>query len=296
MRTAGIRVSLFNPLSRFELLSDRTVNTRDHRKLLIVDDKVGFTGGVNISDRYLHSSTDPAAEGDLDKGWRDTHLRLRGPAVLQLAQEFERNWDREDPPALSSNSAQTAAPPDGSHTVVITTADGTSSDWSDIRRRYLDAINRAQRDIFITQAYFSPDREFLNSLTRAAGRGVDVRILTQRQTDVSLAVLSARSRYAELLKTGARIFEMTDVVLHAKTATIDGTWSTVGSSNLDHRSFLHNDELNVVVVGEGLAAQLAELFEQDCERAEEIDAERWLQRSLFVRTRERFAQLFDYWL
>jgi cardiolipin synthase len=154
----------------------------------------------------------------------------------------------------------------------------------------------AEERIWITQAYFAPDKEFLQLLASSARRGVDVRLLAPGLSDSAMVLSASRSRYGDLLEAGVRIFENQNAVLHAKTAVIDGIWSTVGSSNLDYRSFLHNDEVNAIVIGEEFGLEMEKQFLQDMTQAREIELHEWNDRSVWSRFREKLSWTIEYWL
>ncbi|MBT8421650.1 MAG: cardiolipin synthase B [Gammaproteobacteria bacterium] len=293
LREAGVVVQVFNELSRFEASSGRTINSRNHRKILVVDSREAFTGGINVSGRYGESSNAPQTENSVESGWRDTHMWLKGYAAKQLAETFETSWDGDNAPSLSRVIAA-AKVTDAQHRVAIRHAVGGNDNWSDIRKFYLIAIRNARTKIWITQAYFAPDKVFVRDLCDASKRGIDVRIILPGYSDIDIVVASSRARYGRLLKAGARLFEMRGSVLHAKTAVIDSAWSTVGSSNLDYRSFLHNFETNAFVVGSEFARALEQQFLQDQERADEIDAKRWAKRPCLMMFKEFVATLLDY--
>ena len=157
------------------------------------------------------------------------------------------------------------------------------------------AVSAAKRRVWVTQAYFAPDQQLLDALTDAARRGVDVRILLPAFSDAPLVVYASRAQYARLLRAGVKIYERTDSVLHAKTMVIDGVWSTVGSSNLDYRSFLHNNEANAVIMGPAFAHKMERLFDLDLEHSRAIDLEAWQHRPWRERLKETFSSLFRYW-
>jgi cardiolipin synthase len=161
---------------------------------------------------------------------------------------------------------------------------------------YLAAITQARGRIWITQAYFIPNREFLEALKQAARRGVDVRLLVPSTSDISLMVHASRHHYAPLLEAGARIFEYEGPVLHAKTAVVDGAWSTVGSSNLDYRSFVHNDEANAIILGSSFADEMERMFLDDVSQAGEIMRADWERRPWTEKLRQRCAALLKYWI
>jgi cardiolipin synthase A/B len=160
----------------------------------------------------------------------------------------------------------------------------------------LSAIAHAERSIHITMAYFVPDRQAIDALTQAAQRGLDVKLILPGFSDFSLVFQAGRSYYSELLQGGVKIFERRDALLHAKTAVIDGVWSTVGSANMDWRSFLHNDEVNAVILGESFANEMENMFQADLKESSAINAEQWANRGVVLRLKESLARLWAYWL
>ncbi|HUO83089.1 MAG TPA: phospholipase D-like domain-containing protein, partial [Gammaproteobacteria bacterium] len=297
---AGVQLVEFHPLNPVEDVRIWRANERDHRKLLIIDGRVGFTGGINFSSTYSSSSaTQPGEERGLETGWRDTHVRIEGPAVAQLQRLFLTVWHRhsEDEPDRVAESRFFPEPIETGDTFVrILASSGSDDEPSDIYRGYMNAIEHAQDRIWITQAYFAPNDRLVDALGDAAGRDVDVRIIVPGFTDLWLIFYASRARYADLLETGVRIYEMPGALLHAKTAVVDGIWSTVGSSNLDTRSRLHNLEANAVMLGHAFGARMEELFEADVAEAQEITRDEWRERSLWERCKEWIGRLFDYWL
>jgi cardiolipin synthase len=165
-----------------------------------------------------------------------------------------------------------------------------------IFKTYVSAFLNADRSIHLTTAYFAPDRQVVQALADAARRGVDVRIVFPSISDVGMMVYVARSYYTELLAAGIKVYERKNALLHAKTAVIDGVWSTIGSTNIDIRSFLHNDEINAVVLNADFAQQMEALFRRDIEASREITVEEWNRRGLVERMKEWSVRLFEYWL
>lgn len=270
LRRAGVRFLLYNPVR----ISWRALKTRfarvwrrDHRKILVVDNRVGFTGGLNIADDY-------ASETMGGWGWRDTHLRIEGPAVAELLYIFLRTWRAEGGEPLDEDRYRNEARrPDPKVRVL----------GSDLRRgrmmirdAYLEAIRNARERLWITSAYFLPSGKLLRAIKGAARRGVDVRLMLAGTTDVPPARYAAQSFYSRLLKAGARIFEWNGTVLHAKTALADDRWATVGSSNLDTMSLRMNLEVNAIVEDRRFNAALARLFEEDLEQCIEVEW-RWFR-------------------
>jgi len=160
----------------------------------------------------------------------------------------------------------------------------------------ISAISKAESHVYLTNAYFVPDPQLLDALTGAAGRGVDVRLVLPGKSDSGPVFHAGRSHYSALLRAGVKIYERRDTMLHAKTATIDGVWSCVGSTNLDWRSFLHNDELDATILGREFAGQMEAVFAADLEASEAIDLERWKARPFVFRLKEQAARLWEYWL
>jgi cardiolipin synthase A/B len=311
---AGVEVRSYgsmNPLADEPL----RVSRRHHRKILVVDGRVAFTGGINISDEYRRSSAGSGKGGKSGKavGWRDTHIRIEGPAVAEFQRLFFESWQEHNEPIPPDPAywpqlerqgsmlvrAVTQQGHDVHETVVqklgLHDPDATKPD-APIYASYVAAITQARRRIWITQAYFIPNREFLEALKQAARRGVDVRLLVPSTSDISLMVHASRHHYAPLLEAGARIFEYQGQVLHAKTAVVDGAWATVGSSNLDYRSFVHNDEANAIILGSSFGDEMERMFLDDVSQATEILRHDWARRPWTDKLRQRCAALLKYWI
>lgn len=296
LRAHGIALCEFNPVNPLRARLAWRLNHRDHRKIVIVDGRVAYTGGINFHSVYRSGSAMLRKNmPSVEEGWRDTHVELRGSAVHELQTLFLQTWDKqacgEAParaffPALESHGAQTVA-------IVGSSPDGMLS------RMYLmlaAAITYARESVWLTAAYFAPDANTIHALKAAAQRGVDVRLLLPGFTDSALAFHAGRSHYDELLLAGVRLFERRDALLHAKTAVVDGVWSTIGSSNVDWRSFCHNDEVNALFLGADFGAQMRRVFEEDLTHAHEIKLEQWRQRGNAMRVREWLARQIDYYL
>ncbi|MFC3998985.1 phosphatidylserine/phosphatidylglycerophosphate/cardiolipin synthase family protein [Nocardiopsis sediminis] len=252
------------------LLLNLRKSGRDHRKILAVDGEVAFIGGYNVGDAYATA-------------WRDTHLRLAGPSVWELENAFRDFW----------NANRRAALP--------LLDDVGSGDWDPrirahrnvpellvfpIRAMYLEAIDRARDRIFITQAYFIPDREILRALIAAARRGVDVRILVPENSNHVVADWLSRGFYSALLRGGVGLWLFQDAMVHAKTATIDGQWSTIGTANVDRLSLTGNYEINVEVFDEAVAAHLEHVFGNDSTNARRLTRSEWRARPLLAKLSE----------
>ncbi len=297
LRDSGVRMLEFNPVNPLTAKAGWAVNQRDHRKLLIVDGRTAFLGGINISGVYSggsfsrHSKLRPG--GALP--WRDTDLQLDGPVVAEFQKLFLDTWQRQKGEPLAQRKYFPPLPPQGKEVV---RAIGSSPDdaFSLIYVTLLSAINSAETEVLLTNAYFAPDPQLLGALKDAVSRGVDVRLVLPGTTDSALVFHAGRSYYDELLRSGVKIFERRKALMHAKTALIDGVWSTVGSTNLDWRSFLHNEEVNAVVLGTEFGERMRAAFERDIADSAQITLERWRRRSVDLRVKELFGRLWQYWL
>jgi cardiolipin synthase A/B len=296
MKDAGVLLIEYNSINPITSSSTLPVNNRDHRKLLIVDDAVAFTGGINFSETYRSSSPRKPASDKLKAGWRDTHIAIYGPAVMGFKQTFREQWQRQGGAAVDVPARGAIPDKAGTDLIVALQSEGGSDTESPIYRAYLEAIKMAERRVWITQAYFVPDKEFLDQLKDAALRGVDVRILVPGISDSNVVLYASRSHYGDLLSHGVRVYENHSSVLHAKTAVIDGIWSTVGSSNLDFRSFLHNDEVNAIVLGKDFGKQMERQFELDISGSQVLSIEDWQDRPLTYKLQEVIGRSVEYWL
>ncbi|ELX13547.1 cardiolipin synthase Cls [Janthinobacterium sp. HH01] len=298
MRKAGIRLVEFNPVNPAKLSGESwKLNNRDHRKVLIVDGATAFTGGINISATYAKSSLFRSSARPTDKsqvGWRDTHIKIEGPAVQAFQWLFVRQWatqDKDDLPAADYFPKPVIA---GDKVVRVLGSEPGGK--FEIYKAYNLAIQEAKKSIHITSAYFVPDRQTVDALMAAARRGVDVKIVLPGVSDSGLVFYAGHAFYDDLLDSGVQIHQLKLAVLHAKTAVIDGNWSTVGSTNIDTRSFLHNSELNVVVVGEVFGTEMEKAFQEDLRDSVRITPEAWRHRPWADRLREFAARFMNYWL
>lgn len=291
---AGIRIVQYNSINPLRGKLSR-LNNRGHRKLLIVDRRIAFTGGINLSETYSSSSSAGSGHDPLRDGWRDTQIAVTGAAVAGFLESFVNRWSRITGESLPVGEPQRSGRA-GTETVGIVTATGGQGRRSAIVGAYEAAIQSANERIWITQAYFAPARGFVNKLRKAAKRGVDVRIIVPGITDSPLVRHASRSWYGTLLKKRVRIYECTNALLHAKTAVIDGVWSTVGTSNLDYRSFLHNDEINAVILGRAFGARMEEQFTKDMKNCRVMDLRTWRRRPLLDKLIERLSRSLEYWL
>ena len=294
---AGIKVLEFNPVNPLSAKAGWDVNQRDHRKLLVVDGRIAFLGGINISSVYSGGSFSQGSRarpgGKLP--WRDTDLQVEGPVVAEFQKLFIETWEKQKGEELAPRNYFPAPLPGGGE---VMRALGGSPDepYSLIYATLLSAIGSAETEILLTNAYFVPDPQLRAALADAVKRGVEVKLVLPGSTDSALVFHAGRSYYDELLSAGVKIFERQDALLHAKTALIDGIWSTVGSTNLDWRSFLHNQEINAVVLGAGFGAQMRAAFDRDVAASDEIKLAQWRQRTLDLRLKETLSRIWAYWL
>lgn len=300
MRAGGVAVLEYNPVNPLHARGRWQINQRNHRKILVVDGKVAFTGGVNISKVYGKSALsvgkrDPEPEDAREAAWRDTHMRVEGPVVADFQHMFLDVWQRQAGSAPAAADYFPKLEPVGNALVRVIGSTPERGHHA-VYKTYVSAFVHADRTIHITTAYFVPDREVLQAMIAAAQRGVDVKIIFPSFSDVDMLLHAGRSFYDELLAGGVKVYERKGAMLHAKTAVIDGVWSTIGSTNLDMRSFLHNDEINAVVLDPAFAVRMEALFQRDLEDSVEIDAGQWRQRGVRERLREWWVRLFEYWL
>ncbi len=294
----GIKLLEFNPVNPAKARKGWEINQRDHRKLLIVDGRIAFLGGINISGVYSGGSFRSGSRAPKEKSelaWRDTDLQLQGPVVAELQRLFISTWEKQKGGPLTPKNY---FPPPLAVGKQVVRAIGSSPDdpYSLIYATLLSAIGSAETSVRITNAYFAPDPQLLTALEAAAQRGVDVKLILPSKTDSWLIFHAGRHYYDRLLRGGVKIFERRGVILHSKTALIDGVWATVGSTNLDWRSFLHNDEVNAVVLGSDFGHQVEAMFDKDLAESEEITLDAWRHRPLEFRVKEVFATVWEYWL
>ncbi len=295
LRAGGIQTLEVNPVGSAQVSGESALMNRDHRKILIVDGKIAFTGGVNISGVYARSSFAWRQEEDKNLSWRDTDVKIEGPAVAEFQKLFLDMWTRQKGPPLAERNYFPPLKAIGHELVqVLASEPGEKSRLTYLM--YVSAITFATKSVHLTNAYFVPDEQTRNALENAAGRGVDLKLVLPSASDVNLAIYAGRSYYEDLLEAGAKVYERRNAMLHAKTAVIDGVWSTVGSTNLDLWSFLRNYEVNAVILGTDFAGQMEALFSIDLQASSEIVPEEWGRRPLSERLKEWFARLLRYWL
>lgn len=294
LREGGVNVLEFNPINPLDARKSWLIYNRDHRKLLVVDGRIAFIGGINISNVYSSSPSIRRARQAAGNAiaWRDTDLQIEGPVVGELQKLFIETWTKQHGKPLAEKDyfpALTVAGKD------IVRAIGSTPDdpYSLIYLTLISAIGNAEREVHLTNAYFVPDRQLLEALIAAARRGVDVKLILPGQSDSQIVFHAGRSNYSQLLESGVKIYERRGALLHSKTALIDGVWSCVGSTNLDWRSFLDNDEINAVVLGRDFAQQMSSMINSDIAASTEISLEDWKKRSMLLRIKEWGASLLQ---
>lgn len=290
---AGVAVLEFNPLNPLQAKKSWMIYNRDHRKLLVVDGRVVFLGGVNISNVYSAGSVVKASatKAQSSLSWRDTDLQIEGPVVAEFQKLFLQTWAKQNGQALAAKNYFPTLAARGSE---IVRAIGSTPDdpYSLIYLTLLSAIGNAEREVLLTNAYFVPDPQLLAALTDAAARGVDVKLILPSQSDSATVFYAGRSHYTNLLKKGVKIYERRGALLHSKTAVIDGVWATVGSTNLDWRSFLDNDEINAVVIGREFSLKMKTMFAKDLASSEAVEQKMWDERPVTMRLKEWLARLW----
>jgi cardiolipin synthase A/B len=298
LRAAGVATCAFNPLDPLQRPGYWGISHRDHRKILSIDRQVGFTGGVNISAVYSAGSfrrTTRGPRGLPDQGWRDTHVRLAGPAVAALDDIVRSTWQQQGCEGALPAWQERALPAVAGRQMVRIIPSSPNEAVNAIYDQLVSSIDVAQRSVHLTMAYFAPGDDMIEALRDAAGRGVDVQLVLPSLSDFAPVLHAGRSHYTRLLQAGVVIHELQDAVLHAKTAVVDGVVSTVGSSNLDWRSIASNNEVNAIVLGEDFGDAMERMFHQDVRASKTITLADWQQRPLLQRTKETLARLFDRW-
>lgn len=281
MMTAGVEVEKYRPLKWHNLTR---LNNRTHRKLLVVDGKIGFTGGVGIADIWTGHAQDP-------DHWRDTHFRLEGPAVAQMQAAFLDNWLKLKPRVLHGDDyfplLKNAGDARGQ---VFKSSFGEGSESA--RLMYLLSIASAERSILLANSYFVPDRVAIEQLVGARRRGVRVEIIVPgKHTDAQVVRNASRAQWKDLLEAGVEIYEYQPTMYHVKVMLVDGVWASVGSTNFDPRSFSLNDEANLNVMDPVFAREQERIFEEDKLQSRRITLEMWRKRPLRERLQERLAGL-----
>jgi cardiolipin synthase len=283
MRTAGVEIEKYHPPNWYALTK---FNNRTHRKLLVVDGRIGFTGGVGIADEWDGNAEDPSH-------WRDTHFRIEGPAVAQMQAAFLDNWLKVTGAVLDGPDYFPAETRSGDEVAQVfkSSRDGGSES---MHLMYLLSSVAATRSIDLSMAYFVPDELSESALVDALKRGVKLRmILPGPYTDTEVLRTASHAKWGRLLQAGAEIYEFQPTMFHCKVMIVDGLWTTVGSTNFDNRSFRLNDEANLNVLGAEFAARQTGVFSEDLKRSRRVTYEEWQNRPWTAKIAERVEALLD---
>lgn len=285
MREAGCHVEYFRRVEIPHVIFPWKLlqyNYRNHKRILVIDGRVGFTGGYGIADTWK-------GDGRTEGHWRETNVRIEGPVVKQLQAAFTESWLQTTGILLGGAGYFPPLEPRGqvpSQIVKSSPAGGSFQNYM----LFLLSISSARKSILITNSYFIPDNRMVEALLQAAARGVRITVLVPGKIDHKITYRASRSNYGRMLLGGIQIFEYMAALMHAKTMVVDGVWATVGSTNLDNRSFALNEELNLTVYHAGMARRLEEIFEEDLKYSKKITYEEWKARGL----KERFFELFAF--
>jgi cardiolipin synthase len=294
-----VALCAFNPLNPLDQRF-AGLNQRDHRKIVVVDGERAFAGGINFSHAYRIASKQAKSRGfsrqkALDEGWRDTHVAMRGTAVKQLERLFREMWgvaecEGEVQPVFVEKAKS------GGNTLMQIVASTPKDEFNEVYVTLLSVLTYAQKSIDITMAYFVPDDALEEALREAAKRGVRVRMILPSYSDFSGVFYAGRAHYDELLEAGVEIYELESAFLHSKSIVVDGVWSSIGSTNFDWRSFVHNYEISVCVIDEAFARRMDEMFAADLAESRQVTLAEWRDRGFKERFKEMLWLPLQYWL
>jgi cardiolipin synthase A/B len=286
MSVCGVTVEWFR---QPWLISPIKQNHRTHRKVLVVDETVGFTGGVGIAEEWCGNARDQSE-------WRDTHVRLRGPAVDGLAAAFAQNWAETGRPLAEDGDVFPEHGSPGSSVVQV--ARGSASvGWNDMATVFRVLIEQATERLTLQTAYFAPDETFIDLLTGAAARGVEVDVLVPGpHADKRVCQLTSESLYERVVDGGVRLWAFQPSMMHAKVTTVDGLAAVIGSANMNRRSLSHDEEVVLTVLDPGAARALEADFFADLERSERIEPVRWADRPLRQKAKEKVGAALRHWM
>lgn len=283
MRVAGIQIYPFLPV-RFHRIADKA-NYRNHRKIIVIDGETGFVGGLNFADRYMNGLPGIGI-------WRDTHLRVKGEAVTSLQIVFLIDWYFVRQELLLNKEDYMPYKKEDGNVIVQTVASGPDSDWASIQQAYFTLINTAKKYVFISTPYFMPGETTLNCIKAAAMGGIDVRILLPHKSDSWLTQWCSRSYVEELLEAGVKVYWYQKGINHSKVIVVDGMMASVGTANMDMRSFDENFEVNLIIYDRNVAKNLAASFVEDMRDSVEESIHKWKFRPKRQKIRESVARLF----
>jgi cardiolipin synthase A/B len=295
LRDGGIQVIEFNPVNPLKAHGQWLLNHPDHRKMMIVDGKVAIIGGINISNVYSGGFSGKKKEQGESLPWRDTDIQIEGPAVIEAQKLFLETWQKQKGAKLAEHSYLPDQKEYGKTLVgVVGSTPGQNNRITFVV--YMSAIRFAKNSIHLTNAYVIPDDQMIEAFADAARRGVDVKIILPSTSDSSMAINAERYYYSKLLKAGMKVYELRTAILHAKTAVIDGIWSTVGSTNLDYWSLLNDDEVNAVVLSREFAVEMESMFARDLVESDQMLWDTWKNRPLLQKMKEAVAHVFAQWM
>ncbi len=301
LKAAGAAVCEFNPVNPMRAAIGWRINNRDHRKILVVDGRTAFTGGINISSAYSAGSRSDRPPQEVKpgeespRGWRDTQVRAEGPVVARFQRLFLDAWALQDCGPAAEAAYFPPLTPRGNKAMRVLSSD-PERDKSEMYAALLSAIRNAKQRVWLTFGYFVPDPETIETLAEAARRGVDVRLVLPGFSDFWAPVYAGRSHYSGLLDAGVRIFEFHEALMHAKTALVDSSWGSIGSTNLDWRSIVHNYEADLVVQDSAFAKELEQRFLVDAGEAKEVKLAEWEKRPPAEKMKEWLARRWEYLL
>ena len=278
LKAAGCHVATFRPLGRW--VSVGRHNKRNHRRVLVADGRVAITGGSGVSEKWT-------GDGRVEGHWRDTDVRIEGPAARNIQSAFFENWREATGELLGGERYLSNGQPAGQARAQVIKS--SPAGGYDMYTMYWLAIASARRSVYLTNPYFLPDDRMEEALLAAAARGVRVVALTPGKIDHNVVRAASRRGFGRLLLGGIEIFEYQAALLHAKTMVVDGVWATVGSTNFDNRSFALNDELNVVLYDRAVVERLAAAFEADLAHARRVTYDAWQNRGLKTKLLERLV-------
>ena len=287
LKDAGVKIVKYHPLQWYNLTTASKLDNRTHRKLLIVDGVVGFTGGAGIADDW-------AGNADSPEHWRDTHYRLRGPAVAQLQAAFVDNWMESTGIVLHGDDYFPEIEQAGSQLAQVFKSSPTGGSES-MQLMYLLSIAAARQNIRLASSYFVPDDLTIKSIIAARKRGVRVQVIVPGKImDVKVVRSASRARWGGMLKAGVEIYEYQPTMFHCKQLIVDDRWVSIGSSNIDNLSFRKNDEANLNVLDEAFAAEQIKVFETDLKSSKQVTYDAWRRRPLHTKMWEGFTAMFGF--
>lgn len=286
LRKAGIEIYPFMKVV-FPWLTSKA-NFRNHRKITVIDGKIGFVGGMNVADRYVNGNKQ-------FKWWRDTHLKIVGDAVQSLQYQLLLDWYFVTKQLLIDEKNSSYFPDSESigNTKVQIAASGPDSDWANIMQAYFAAISKAKKYIYITTPYFMPNESIITAIKVASLSGIDVRLMLSEKSDARVSQWCTMSYLSELLEAGVKVYLYRKGFNHSKTLVIDGYFTSVGSVNMDNRSFEHNFEVTAIIYDKDIARKMEDQFKKDINSSRHVNLQQWEERSTMSKLSEGFARLFS---